>query len=208
MRAAALSTSAAEKNASGPLPRVLWLSSADSGQGCHHAARSVHRGQHEDRDLPVGLLLVLGVIGPRRNGTFPPDRLLIPENLAGVVVADNTAVLQLHARILGDVVVPDRVLRRPAQRGHHGVFAVVFDPHQRCLAKLAGLGADRGQQDDRLALHVSGVCPTGFGVDLSLLTGPVRRGRSVFTFEWHTTHLKPAAQPSRSSGDPLVTRTV
>src|SRR6202000_2509472 len=117
--------SAAVKDVSGPLPSVLglWLSSADTGQWCHQAARSVHRGEHKTRNLPVRLGLVVGVVGVGRPGTLPPDGLLVAEHLAGVVVLRDSAVLQLDPRVLGDVVVPDGVLRRPAQRGHSGAVA-------------------------------------------------------------------------------------
>src|ERR1700759_4796697 len=109
----------------GPLPSLgLWLSSADTGQWCHQAANSVHRGEHKDRNLPVRLRLIVGVVRPGRHGAFPPDRLLVAEYLTGVVVARGCAVLELDPRILGDVVVPDRVLRSAAQRRDAGVLAV------------------------------------------------------------------------------------
>src|SRR6202035_3618165 len=98
-------------------------------------------------------------------------------------------VLKLDPRVLGDVVVPDRVLRCPAQRRDNGVLAVVLDPHQRSFAELAGLGADGGQQNDRLALHICGVGSTGFGVLVSLFARPVPRAGRVFTFEWHETTI-------------------
>ena len=59
----------------------------------------------------------------------------------GVVILAHGTVLQFDVRVRDDVVVPNRVLRRPAQRGDHGVFAIVLDPHERGLAQLAGLGA-------------------------------------------------------------------
>src|ERR1700684_3649522 len=85
IRCAALSMSAAHSVRS---PRALgvWLSSADTGQWCHQTADSPHRGQYEHRNLPVGLLLVPGVVRPGRDRAFPPDRLLVAEDLAGVVV--------------------------------------------------------------------------------------------------------------------------
>ena len=59
------------------------------------------------------------------------------------------AVLQLDVRVGDEVVVPDRVLRRPAERGDDGVAAVVLDAHQRRLAQLAGLVAAARQQRRR-----------------------------------------------------------
>ena len=40
---------------------------------------SVNRGQHENRDLPVRLRLVLGVVRPRLDRTLPPGGLLVAE---------------------------------------------------------------------------------------------------------------------------------
>src|SRR5690606_15313966 len=99
------------------------------------------RCEHENGDLAVGLLLVLRVIGPDRDGTVPPELLLLAGDLARGVVGDLRAVAQFDVRVVLDVVVPDGMFRRPAERGHHGVLAVVLDPHERGLAQLAGLAA-------------------------------------------------------------------
>src|SRR5580693_525310 len=191
IRFAAASISAAERRGSGPLPGVpgLWLSSADTDQWCHPAANSLHRGEHEDRNLPIGLLLVLGVVREGRHRALPPGGLLVAEYLARVVVVGSLAVLQLDPRVLRDVVIPDRVLWRPAQRRDDRVLAVMLDPHQRRLAKLAGLGAHRGQQNDGHALHIRGVGSTRLGILLGLFAGPIPRARGVFTFKWHVTTL-------------------
>src|SRR5271156_5821055 len=71
----------------------------------------------------------------------------------------------------------------------------MLDPHQRSLAKLAGLGAHRGQQNDGHALHIRGVASTGRGILLGLFPGPIHRARGVFTFKWHVTTLNAAASP-------------
>src|SRR3954453_18430788 len=104
IRFAAASMSAA---VSGPSRRGR-LGSADTDQWSH-AARSVHAGEDENWNLPVGLLLVVRVVGPRLDGTFPPGGLLVAEDLAGLVVVGFGAVLQLHPGVRLDVVVPDRV---------------------------------------------------------------------------------------------------
>ena len=59
---------------------------------------SADRGQHEHRDLPVGFLLVFGVVRPGLDGALPPHRLLAAEHLASVVFAGGAAVLQLDPR--------------------------------------------------------------------------------------------------------------
>ena len=95
IRFAALSMSSAERGDSGPLPRVLglWLSSADTGQWCHQAANSVHRGEHKDRNLPVRLRLIVGVVRVCLDRTLPPDGFLVAEDLARVVVLRDRPVL-------------------------------------------------------------------------------------------------------------------
>ena len=104
--------------------------------------------QDEDRDLPVRLLLVVGVRRVRGDGPLPPLGLLRAGDLAGRHVLLDRAVLELDMRVGLDVVVPDRVLGRAAQRGDHRVTPVVLHPHQRGLAELAALRAPRGQHDD------------------------------------------------------------
>ncbi len=68
---------------------TVWLSSADTGQWCHLSISqqfSANRGQHENRDLPVGLLLVFGVVRPGLDRTLPPGGFLVAEHLARLVV--------------------------------------------------------------------------------------------------------------------------
>ena len=156
---------------------------------CSPGEWSADRGEHEHRDLPVGLLLVLGVVGPGRDRALPPRGLLVAEDLARLVVLGDRAVLQLDARVRLDVVVPDRMLRRAAQRCDHRVLAVVLHPHQRGLADLAALGADGGQQDDGLALQLGALGAAGLHVLLGVVAGPVGRAGFVFSGKWHDTSL-------------------
>jgi hypothetical protein len=74
---------------SGPIPAKLSISLAN---GERVSADGV---EHEDRDLPVGLRLVLGVVGPCLDRALPPGGLFVVEDLAGLVVAGGLAVLQL-----------------------------------------------------------------------------------------------------------------
>src|SRR5512139_2151538 len=99
MRLTAASMSAAD---SGP-SRPVRLGCADTGQWCH-AGTSVHSGEHENGDLPIGLVLVVRVVGPRLHGPLPPGGLLVAEDLAGLIVVGLGAVLQLHPRMGLDVV--------------------------------------------------------------------------------------------------------
>src|SRR5664280_1814946 len=70
--------------------------------------------EYEDRDLAVGLALVVRVVRIRRDRAIPPERLLLTRDLAGGHVLTNGTVLQLHVRVGDHVVVPDRVLGRTA----------------------------------------------------------------------------------------------
>src|SRR5690606_18834835 len=87
----------------------------------------------------------------RRPG--PPLGLLVAGDLAGPHVVDARAVLDAGVRVGQQVVVPDRVLGRPAHRRHHGVGTVVLDPHERRLAQLARPAALAGEDDAGLAFE-------------------------------------------------------
>ena len=78
---------------------------------------------------------------------LPPLGLLRARDLACAEVVDVRAVLQRDVGIGDDVEVPDRVLRRAAERRDDGVGAVVLDAHQRRLAELPAV-ATLGPQDD------------------------------------------------------------
>ena len=55
--------------------------------------------EHQDRDDPLGLLLVLGVGGVGRDGPLPPEGALGPFDLAGDTVRPFGAVLELDMGI-------------------------------------------------------------------------------------------------------------
>ena len=85
----------------------------------------------EDGDLPVGLLLVLGVRREGGHGPLPPLGLLLAGDLAGHAVPGLRAVLDGHlVRVRAQVGHPRRVRRGAALRADHHVRAVVLDPHQ------------------------------------------------------------------------------
>jgi hypothetical protein len=171
------------------------------GVFANRASHPAPRGRHPVRvsvlalrgvaaALAIGFALVIRIVGIGRHRPLPPDRLLIAGHLAGVVVARCGAVLQFDAGVPDDVEVPDRVLRRPAQRGDHRVLAVVLNPHQGRFAQLAGFGADRGQQDDRHALQFDTSGSTGLHVQLGVLAGPIRGAGFVFSGKRHTGSLR------------------
>ena len=51
--------------------------------GATYLRISVNRGEYEQRNLPVGLRLVLGVVGPRRHRAPPPRRPLVADRPRG-----------------------------------------------------------------------------------------------------------------------------
>jgi alpha-1,2-mannosyltransferase len=72
------------------------------------------RGQHEDRDRPVRLDLVVGIVGEGGNTSLPPDRLLLPGDLTSGHRLHHSAVTHLDPGVGHEVVVPDGILRRTA----------------------------------------------------------------------------------------------
>src|SRR5260370_8279706 len=86
--------------------------------------------------MASGLLLVLRVRGVRGNRPRPPLRALLAADLAGHHVLLVRPVLHLDQGIRAHVVVPHRMLRGAALGPHHGVPAVVLDPHDRRLPPL------------------------------------------------------------------------
>src|SRR6478735_11725772 len=99
--------------------------------------------EQEDRDLPVGLLLVLGVRRVLLDRALPPLRALGALGDPGAVGRLVGAVLEVDLGVLDEVVVPGRVVGRAALGRDRGVHAVVLHPHDGVLAQLAGLGALR-----------------------------------------------------------------
>src|SRR6516225_5077834 len=151
----------------------------------------VDRREHEDRDRPGRLLLVLGVVRPRRHGPLPPGRAFGVMHLTRLVVLLGRPVLQFHVRVGGQVVVPDGVARRAAQRRHHGVLAVVLDAHQRRLADLPRPRAHRRQDDHWPPAQVRSLGPAGPLVEINLVARPRSRAWLVFTGKWHASETQP-----------------
>src|ERR1700733_13124405 len=137
-----------------------WARGATLVPGSRRRSLRVEGREDEDGHRPGGLLLVLGVVRPGRDGPLEPGRVLLAVDLPGLVVLLGRAVLKFHVRVRGQVVVPDRVLGRTAQRRDHGVLAVVLDAHQRRLAQLPGLGTYRRQHDRALARRMGGTLGT------------------------------------------------
>ena len=67
--------------------------------GCVPAGPLDQGFEHEHRDLPVRLGLVLRVVGPHFDRTFPPDGFLVADDLSRCVVELGRAILQLDMRI-------------------------------------------------------------------------------------------------------------
>ncbi len=65
-------------------------------------------------------------------------------------------------------------------------YLLVLDSHERDLAELAGLGADRGQDDDRPPLEGGAAGSARRLVLLDLLGAPFDGTRFVFSVQWHT----------------------
>ncbi len=143
------------------------------------------RFEHEHGDLAVRPGLIPRVVGPRLDRTLPPDDFLVAGHLAGGVVALRRAILQFDVGVLFQVVVPDRVLRGAAHGCDDRVHTVVLHAHQRCLAQLAGLRADRGQHDDRPTAKVGGVRAVRSLESLGLLARPGGGAGRVLSVEGH-----------------------
>jgi hypothetical protein len=101
----------------------------------------------------------------------------------------------------GQVVVPDRVLWRPAHGGDEGVLAVVLDAHQGRLAQLAGLVAAGGEDDHRRPRVPQrvGLAAAGALVGLHLVADPLCRAWFVLAFEGHGRQSRTPPRSRRSS---------
>jgi hypothetical protein len=65
--------------------------------------------EHEDRDLAVGLELVVGMVREHVHSPAPPDGLLVPEHLARPVFLVQSAVVRLDDRLGDQAGVPLQV---------------------------------------------------------------------------------------------------
>jgi hypothetical protein len=61
----------------------------------------------------------------------------------------------------------------------------VLDPHEGCLAELAGLGADRCQDDHGPAAKIAALLAVRRLIELGLLARPSGGARFVLAGEWH-----------------------
>ena len=145
------------------------------------------------------LLLVLGVRRVDPNRAFPPLVVLCAVDLADRCLERFRSVLHHDRRVRFEVMEPARVLGVAALGRHKCVDALVFDPHERYLANLAGLPPDRGEHDDRDARLHQGVRTgaTRCFVLLDLVGYPLPRARFVFCVEVHSRTL---ALPLHSIG--------
>ena len=143
-----------------------------AGQPSGSAVGLDRRLEDEHRDLPIGLLLVLGVVRIGLDRPLPPLGFLRPGQQARHPVALGRSVLQLDVRVGHQVVVPDGVGGGTSLGGDHRVVAVVLHPHQRALADLPRLGAADGQDDDGHSPQGGPLGPTGTFVLLGLAADP------------------------------------
>ena len=82
-----------------------------------HSVMSADGVEHDDRDLALGLLLVIGVGRPELERLFPQPRALLAGGGPGPRLHLRGADLHLDLRVGEDVAVPAGVLRRAAFRG-------------------------------------------------------------------------------------------
>src|SRR6476661_1694634 len=160
-----------------------------TGRRGYSALLAVDPLEQEDRDLTVGLLLVLGVRRVLRDRPLPPLRALVALGDTRAVGVLLSAVLEVDLGVVDEVLVPRRVLGRPALGGDRGVHTVVLDPHHRVLAQLARLRTLRRDHDDgplRLAHEGVRALPVGRLELLHLLAHPVARAGLVLTLKCHT----------------------
>src|SRR5690242_11180927 len=66
----------------------------------------VRASEHEDRDHPVRLLLILGIVRVRLHGPLPPEFALVARGLVRDVVVLLGPVLELDVRLFAYVVDP------------------------------------------------------------------------------------------------------
>src|SRR5215472_17312804 len=77
------------------------------------------------------------------------------------------------------------MLGRSALARYDPVLTVVLNPHHRVLAQLPRLGAHRGKDDHRFALHRVSLGTAGALVEFDLITGPSGWARLVVPGKRH-----------------------
>src|SRR3954469_13679384 len=178
-------------------------SSTSHGGTAHEADASVHPLEQEHRDLAVGPLLVLRVRRPGLDRVVPPLAPLLAGQQPHGVGVPLGSVLELDLGAGEEVVVPLRVVVRPALRGDRDVLPVALDPHHRVLPQEPAPGADRGDHYDRVAGVSQRVGPLSVGllVRRDLVTDPLLLAGGVDPFECHARHngrrgsVIPSARP-------------
>src|SRR5262249_41269473 len=92
--------------------------------------------EDDDRDLPVGLLLVLVVVGPLGRHRLPELGLLLRRGVAGRDLEPMSLALELSLGIRLQVQVPGGWGGRTALGRDHQVVAGVLAVDERCLPLL------------------------------------------------------------------------
>src|SRR4051794_18393439 len=108
--------------------------------------------QHDDRDLPIRLALVVLVVRPLADHLLPQRRLLVGRRDAGARREHVVEHLHLDVRVRLEVDVPGRGLVGPALGGHDDVGLPGRAVDQRRRAGFAARAPLRGEQEDRGAL--------------------------------------------------------
>src|SRR5215212_8453184 len=154
--------------------------------------------QHRDRAL--GARLILRVWRICGDGALPPDLPLLALELACVGVEPVGTVLDHQGiGIRLEVVIPVRMLRSAALRGHHGIRAVVLHPHQGNLSDLAALPASGCEDHHRQPGATQRIClsPVRGFVALNLFSNPRQRTWLVVSIQRHASLLSAQAASVR-----------
>src|SRR5664280_1507499 len=145
---------------------------------------------HEDGYLALGLQLVFGVGRIRRHRSLPPRRSFVATYLTDHDVESFGSVLQHHVvGVREQVVVPDRMVRRSALRGHQSVLTVELHPHDGRLSHFAGAVTSGREDHDGKSGVTQGIRARTRGslVLSDLVPDPLRGARFVLTFDGHWT---------------------
>src|SRR4029077_12162239 len=114
--------------------------------------------------------------------------------------------------ISDDIAVPDGMGGGAAVGSDHSVCTVVLDPHQGCLANLAGLRTLEGQDDDRFAVQCATLYSVCCFIQFDLFAVSVVPARFVLATQGHIEGLLSnigksgpgyAGNIAPNTGDPL-----
>src|SRR5215212_9747043 len=189
------------------LHRVIrfGLTDVTEGRGSEDGARAVmscaSELQNGDHGSHCALWRVrLGVRRICGDGALPPDLPFLALELACVDVEPIGTVLDHQGiGIRLEVVIPVRMLRSAALRGHHGVRAVVLHPHQGNLPDLAALPAPGREDHHRQRRATQRIClaPVRGFVALNLFSNPRQRTWLVVSIQRHASLLSAQAASVR-----------